>query len=473
MPFIDNEFMPSYDQDIIIVDVVMPQGSTIDRTLDVAKMIEKQMANIPEVESYLTNIGENGVENCQIKIDLIPLADRKRRDEDIMEGLLPFTAAIPDAEITIGRESKGAFADVTVNVYGLDYGKIIEISAVMKKKMEETGFFRSVESSYKMPKKEIQFIPDQKKLTEYGIENQLLGYILRSSIYGNDSNIYKEEGEEYKINVELDREYTKHFEDIKEISVISRSGMMPITELGEVRYTQAVPSIRHRDGERVIRLEGTLSKGALGYVTGLMDKSFAKIDFPPGYGYKYVGMSEHGEAAQKEIGKAFILAIILTYMLLCAILNSVTYPIPIIMSIATSFTGVFLMIFFSGNSINIASMLGMVMLVGLVVNNAILMLDFTLLKMKEGVSVKEALWFGASNKFKAIIMTSVAIMLGVMPQMWSIGLLKTSMGAVMIGGMAASIVFTFLFVPVMFWYITRFIGFISRIRGIIAPERTK
>ena len=120
------------------------------------------------------------------------------------------------------------------------------------------------------------------------------------------------------------------------------------------------------------------------------------------------------------------------------------------------------MLFFSGNTINIASMLGMVMLVGLVVNNAILILDFTLLKMGEGVPVKEALWYGASQKFKAVIMTSIAIVLGVMPQMWSVGLLKTSMGAVMVGGMLASIVFTFLFTPVVFWYITRFIDLITR-----------
>jgi HAE1 family hydrophobic/amphiphilic exporter-1 len=467
MPFIDNEFVPTYDQDIINIGVVMPQGSTIDRTLGVVEKLEDEIAEIPEVESYLTTIGENGVENCDIKVNLLPLAERNRSDEDIIKELIPFAAAIPDAEIMIGRESMGGgSSDMEINVYGLEYDKLMEVAAEIKKRMEDTGFFRSVESSYKTPKKEIQFIPDQKKLTEYGIENRLLGYILRSSIYGDDSNIYREEGEEYKINVEMDREYKRHFDDINEISVISRSGMLPITALGEVVYSQAVPTIKHRDGERVIKLEGTLSKGALGYVTSILDKSFSEMDLPSGYGYRYVGRSEHGEEAQQEIGKAFILAVILTYMLLCAILNSFTYPIPIIMSIATSFIGVFLMLFFSGNSINIASMLGMVMLVGLVVNNAILLLDFTLLKMEEGVPVKEALWYGASQKFKAIIMTSVAIILGVMPQMWAVGLLKASMGAVMVGGMIASIIFTFLFTPVMFWYITRLIGFFTGRRRV-------
>lgn len=462
MPFIDNDFIPSYDQDIINVSMVMSQGSTIDRTLDAAIKVEEQIAKVPEVRSYLTTIGDRGVENCDIKVNLIPLSQRKRGDEDIMTELIPLVAVIPDAEIIFSRESRSGEADVSINVYGEDYEMMVELSDMMRKKMEDTGFFRSVESSYKTPKNEIQFIPEQKKLTEYGVENSILGYILRSSIYGDDSNVYKDAGEEYKINVELDREYKKHFDDMKEISIISRSGMMPITELGEVRYDKAMPSIKHRDGVRVIQLDGTLSKGALGYVTGLLDKSFSTIEFPRGYGYKYVGMKEHSEESQKEIGKAFILAIILTYMLLCAILNSFSYPVSIMMSIVTSFIGVFLMLFFSGDSINIASMLGMVMLVGLVINNAILMLDFTILKIGEGFPVKEALWYGASNKFKAIIMTSVAIILGVIPQMWSVGVLKTSMGAVMIGGMIASIVFTFVFTPVMFWYLARFTGFLSK-----------
>jgi HAE1 family hydrophobic/amphiphilic exporter-1 len=113
-------------------------------------------------------------------------------------------------------------------------------------------------------------------------------------------------------------------------------------------------------------------------------------------------------------------------------------------------------LFFMGQSINIASMMGMVMLVGMVVNNAILLLDYTLGKMKEGVPVKEALWLGASEKFRAIMMTSIAIILGIVPQLWSVMKMKQSMGAVMIGGMLASILFTFVLVPVVFWYLERF-----------------
>ena len=122
---------------------------------------------------------------------------------------------------------------------------------------------------------------------------------------------------------------------------------------------------------------------------------------------------------------------------------------------ATSFVGVFFALFFLDVSINIASMLGMVMIVGLVVNNSILLLDYAMLKMKEGAAVVEALWLGASQKFRPIIMTSLAIILGVLPQLGSVLPTKSSMGIVMIGGMLASIFFTFIFTPIAFWYIEK------------------
>ncbi|MDD4956787.1 MAG: efflux RND transporter permease subunit [Candidatus Omnitrophica bacterium] len=463
MPFIDNEFMPTYDQDEVNISVVMPQGSTVDKTLGVAEIIERRVEQIPEMESYLTNIGENGVENCNVKISLVPLSERKRSDNDIINELLPFMADIPDAEIDVTRSARWD-ADVSINVFGDDYDKLITYSERMKDILLGTGYFRAIVSSYKNPKKEIKFIPDQKKLTTYGVSNSQVGYMLRAAIYGDDSNTYKEKGEEYKINVELDEDYAETLQDISQIDVITKKGMIPITELGDIVYDKAVPQIKHRDRERVIRLDGTLGKGALGLVREVADVEFAKLGLPEGYGYKFVEMAEHQDESGQEIGKAFLLAVILTFMLLCAILDSMTRPISIIVSIATSFIGVFLMFFFFGISINIASMLAIIMLVGLVVNNSILLLDFTILKIEEGVELKEALWFGASEKFKAILMTSIAIILGVVPQLYMISPLKYSMAGVIIGGMTASIIFTFLYTPVIFYSTEKAVKFISKRR---------
>ncbi|MCF7888362.1 MAG: efflux RND transporter permease subunit, partial [Candidatus Omnitrophica bacterium] len=458
MPYIGGEFFPDSDEDMITIKITMPQGSTIERTEKTTKIIEERVEKIPELESILTSIGQDGVENSAIVINLISSTKRKRSDTDIIQELIPFTAQIPDAEINIRRgEARGGIeGDISINVYGPDYDKIIEISENMREIMQDSEFFRSVTSSYKTPKKEIRFFPDQEKLIEHGLTAAEIGNTIRASVYGDDSNIYKEGGQEYDINVELDDRYSQDFEDLKQIQIISSKGMFPITELGKIKEAKALPNIRHRDKERFIRLEGYLSKSNSGYVQSILNQEFKKINFPDGYGYGYFGMAEHQRETGREVLKAFILAVILTYMLLAALLNSFTYPIPILLSVGTSFIGVFYALFFLGQDINIASMLGMVMLVGMVVNNSILLIDYTLLKMKEGVEVVEALWLGASRKFRAIIMTSLAIILGVAPQIKSVMPIKPSMSAVVIGGMLASILFTFIFTPVAFWYIERF-----------------
>ena len=468
IPYIGNEFYPDSDENMITVAVEMPQGSTLDRTLEVTDIIEKRLEKIPETESLLTSIGDNGVENAAVVVNLVPLAKRKRSDVQIIQELVPFMAQIPDAEISLERgEARGGIqADMTINVHGKDYQKMIDVSKDMKKIMEDTGYFRSVESSYKVPKNEAILTPDQKKLVASGLTDVEIGDILRTSVYGDsDTNVYKEAGEEYDINVQLDKEYIRDFDDINQINVISKKGLSSVSEFGEITEDKSVPMIQHRDKNRIIVLYGYLAKSNSGYVSDVLDKAFKEIKFEDGYGYIYAGDSEYQEESAKETAKAFSLAVILTFMLLCALMNSFFYPLPILLSVVTSFIGVFYALFFLNQSINVASMLGMIMLVGLVVNNSILLLDYALQRMEEGVSVIDALWLGASEKFRAIIMTSFAIVLGVLPQLWSVVPLKSAMGTVMIGGMLASIVFTFVFTPVSFWYIVRMKNFFTRKRS--------
>ncbi len=460
VPFVENDFAPKSDEDKIIVNLSLPQGSTIERTGEAVKRIEAFIETIPEKKAYLVNIGDNGVENAKITLDLVPSGKRRRSDLQIIDSLTVFISSLPDVEancVRQGMSSSVSDGDIAIDLYGTDYTVMAGIAGQMKEIMYKNGAFQSVILSYKTPKKELRLIPDEEKLNEFGLTAAGVGAVMRYSIYGEDSNVYKEKGEEYKVNVELDDRYARNFDDIKEISILSRKGLIPINELGEIRMDKAVPTIWRRDRRRIIRLDGFLAKSSLGIVSAELDKEFKTVTFPPGYSYKYSGYSEHMSESTAELGKAFLLALILTFMLLCAIMNSlIAYPLSIMAAVFTSFSGMILGLFFLDQSINIASMMGMVMLVGMVVNNSILLLDQTLVKMKEGTEVKDALWQAASDKFRAIIMTSLAVILGVLPQLWSLSRVKQSMGAVMIGGMLSSIFFTFLLIPVLFWYLEGF-----------------
>ena len=166
-------------------------------------------------------------------------------------------------------------------------------------------------------------------------------------------------------------------------------------------------------------------------------------------------MAEIQSETTGEIGSAFLLATVLTFMLLAAILNSWIHPLTIATSIITSFAGVFTLLFLSGASMNVGAMLAFVMLVGLVVNNNILVLEPTIRRIQNGENIKVALWSELSDKKNMVLMTSIAIMAGMLPQLWSADGMKSAMAAVMIGGMGASLVWTFTLTPALFFTMER------------------
>ena len=187
------------------------------------------------------------------------------------------------------------------------------------------------------------------------------------------------------------------------------------------------------------------------------------IDWKPGYSASFAGMSEIQDETTGEIGQAFLLATILTFMLLAAIMNSVIHPFTIATSIITSFAGVFIVLFLSGASMNVGAMLAFIMLVGLVVNNNILVLEPTVARVQNGEDAKKALWTELMDKKRMIWMTTIAVVAGMIPQLWSNDGMKVAMGSVMIGGMIASLIWTFTLTPALFFVMERFRKFLMRL----------
>lgn len=456
-PFIASYFMPPHDRDTFSLEIEMPQGSLIEKTLDSTKLIEKKLATIPEIVSYFSLIGRTGVEKSSIIVNLLPSSERKKSDVQIIDELVPFFSNILDTDITISRGERKGFdaGDITININGNDYDKMVGLMQQMKEKMIDSGYFRSVSTTYKVPKNEIKFIPDKQQLKEYGLKDLQIGSLIRSAIYGDNSNIYKENGKEYDILIKLDDKYCKEYNDIRYIDVISRQGLLPVLSFGKLKEQTSIPMLEHENKKRVLKLNGYLAKSNPGHVNKVLTNLFSEIPLNEDVKYEFAGIAEAQKETAVEIGKAFILAVVLTYMLLAAIMNSFIYPISIMLSIVTSFIGVYYTLFFLEESINISSMLGMVMLVGLVVNNSILLLDDAICKIKQNMPLKEAIWSASSSRFRVIFMTTLAIILGVLPQLWDIMPMKSSMGAVMFGGMIGSLIFCFIFTPISFYYIEK------------------
>ena len=453
MKFVGNEFSPSTDANEITLTVRAPMGSTYEKSLSIAQQLEERLHKFDEVKSTTVKIGERGLQNISIKVELVDVSERDISDKKLAQAMLPSLSDIPDAQVLIraGQSSNaGVSADLVLNVFGPD--DAIR-NAYADQIIDMTNQIPEVQSAVlaqQAPANEYQFIPDEEKMNFWGVQNAYAGTTLRTALFGNDDYKYKENGEEYPIVLEFDEAY-KNVSMFDIVYVNSQKGMVPLSAVGRVETASATPEIRRKDKERLTEIDINIGKSTMGPVQAKIQSNLNKIDWQPGYYAEFGGMSEIQGETTTEIGNAFLLATILTFMLLAAILNSLIHPFTIATSIITSFAGVFILMFLSGASMNVGAMLAFVMLVGLVVNNNILVLEPTVNRVARGEDAYTALWSELQDKRGMVLMTSIAVMAGMVPQLWSTDGMKVAMGAVMIGGMLASLIWTFTLTPALFF----------------------
>ncbi len=461
---IGSEFIPRSDRNEFTVEVEMPDGTPVEKSAEVVAIVEGHLKKYPEVVSYLSDIGFSGEEKSRIAVKLKRFQERKRSYEDIMNDLIPKVAVIPEANIFLsgGSKSNDGLGDVTLDIRGDDIQKMAQVANTYRKVMNETGYFSAVRSSYVRPKLEVRFEPNPEALIQQKLTNVEVGQVVRALVNGNDQAVYKEGGEEYDINVTLDKGFKANPEDFNQFLIMGKDGLIPIVTLGEVKQVEASAPVKRRDKAMIIQLNGYLSKSTAGTVMNELTQKFNTLQIPEGVTYRWTGRAENQAESAAEISKAFMLAVILTYMLLVATLDSFLFPISIASCIVTSFLGVFLFMFFMDGTMNIGSMMAIVMVVGLAVNNAILMIEYAQQLIAKGVAYEEALWEAAKSKFKPILMTSIAIIAGTWPQIYDQDKIKSSMGLVVIGGMIASILFTYIMSPPVHVFILRAKDFMKR-----------
>ncbi|MBN1324923.1 MAG: efflux RND transporter permease subunit [Alphaproteobacteria bacterium] len=456
--FVGNEFSSSTDTNEITVTARAPMGSTFEKSESIAKKIENKLHDFKEVKSTSVKIGERGLQNISVKIELVEKSNRKLSDKALAQRILPELAEIPDTEIQIraGESMQGGAvsSDMVLNINGEDDIKREEYAKQALKLINEIPEVQSAVFAQQEPGQEIRFIPDDKKMNFWGIKNSYAGITLRTALFGNDSYKYKESGKEYPIIFEFAKPFVNQ-DMFDSVYVNSQKGLVSLSELGTIKNVRATSDIRRLDKNRITEIDINIGKSTIGPVQKNIEEKLATINWENGYGAHFGGMSEIQSETNSEIGTTFLLATILTFMLLAAIMNSLAHPFTIATSIITSFAGVFILLFLSGASINVAALLAIVMLVGLVVNNNILIMEPTINRINKGEKPYNALWAEFVDKKTMILMTSISIMAGMLPQLWSSDGMKTSMAAVMIGGMFASLVWTFVLTPSLFFLMER------------------
>ena len=313
------------------------------------------------------------------------------------------------------------------------------------------------DNSSRAGKPEITIYPKREKLTEAGLTITDLAFTLRAGIEGIQSAKYRESGDEYDITVTLDDESVNSPEKAGNISVASRYGSFRLTQLADVEFTTGFTKILHRDKFTSIMFTGASAPGyPLGNVTNELEKRWGELDLPPGYSFKWGGNVKMMNDMVQDMIFAFFLAVLLTYMLLAAILESFWQPVMIMITVVLGLLGVILALYITNTAFSITSLMLIIMLIGIVVNNAILILDYTnQLRREQGYLPKDALMEAAPTKLKPQIMASIAIILGMLPLALGIGdagkEMRMPLGIVAIGGLIASTILTLFVIPAIYY----------------------
>lgn len=461
------EFIPNLDDGKIKIEVELPEGYNLDKTAAVLKDIENIVKKTKEVKHTVTELGKTSDLNTgtnMARMD-VQLVDAKERNVHISKVITKFVkelAFIPDAKILVDYANTGGDGGAPIQFYlmGQDVNKLEELKNELLKNIKDVPGLNNLDQSSRAGKPEITVYPDRTKLSEAGITIQELAISVRAAIEGIEATKYRLRGDEYDITLTFADETINSKDKVANITIVSNQTGVAyrLSELADVKYTNGFTKIIHRDKYTTIAFTGSPAEGVpLGNVTSELQKRFDNMQLPAGYRIVWGGNVKMMNEMVADMLFAFGLAIILTYMLLAAILESFVQPIYILVTVPLAMIGVFFIMFITNTAFGITALMGVIMLIGIVVNNAILMLDYTNQLLREkGLHAREALIEACPTKLKPILMSTLAIILGMLPMALGIGdagaEMRTPLGVVSIGGMVASTVLTLWVLP-SFYYV--------------------
>ncbi|MFW5629130.1 MAG: efflux RND transporter permease subunit [Candidatus Cloacimonadaceae bacterium] len=467
VPGLGFELMPAMDQGSVNISIELPEGTNLEETAKVVKTVNDKVVKYPEVAHVVSSIGSSGMMSQGTNmggsdIELIDAKLRKRNTLEMVNVITQDLADIPNALIKVSGTTDMAMGGSGVNFYlqGQDQEVLEELKFDVMDRIRDIPGLLNLDTSSRPGTTELTLYPKREKLAEIGATVYELAVGLRSSIEGIVATYYREGGNQYDIRLTLPEEDVNHPDKILNLNILVNGQNYLLSQLVDTDFAPGVHRLIHLDRYKSIEISGNAAKG---YTTGSINSEITRrlsgFKLPSGY---RIRMGQQATMLSETIGdmiRTFFIAVLLTYMLLAAILESFTQPLIILSTVPLALIGVVLALFFSGVGINILSMLAIIMLVGIVVNNAILILDYVNMKRKEGMNSHDALLEAGMMKLKPIVMSTLAIVIGMLPMALGIGSagreMRMSMGIVSIGGIVVSTLLTLIVIPAFYFLSTR------------------
>ncbi|GHA31500.1 nodulation protein NolG [Devosia pacifica] len=476
-PLVGVEFVPATDTSEFQVDLETPQGSSIDYTASKVRQVDALLQSLPEVEgTYATlNAGTTTGDNrATIVVSMVPPEERTRTPQDMTQPVRRMLASIPGAEYNVGAAGglgQGVAAPISVTLYGDDFNTLERYADQLVARLDDVEGLVDVESSLDAAQPVIGVRIDRDQASDLGVSLTQIGATLGPMLGGEEVTEWTTpNGQSYTVSVRLP-EWAREDASALGSLPITQSGVTGSSEMVRLdQVAQIVPStgpgeILRENLSRQVTVTANLDGVELGAVTGDVQAAIDSLDMPPGYRAGSGGDAEQLAETAGAAGSALLLAVIFIYLVLASQFGSFLQPIAIMASLPLALIGVMLGLLVGGSTLNMFSMIGFIMLMGLVVKNAILLVDNANQHVGDGMNLYDALVEAGSIRFRPIIMTTTAMIFGMLPLALSIheGTGQNApMAHAVIGGLLSSTALTLVVVPVMLTYIDQFGRFVGR-----------
>lgn len=477
VPLVGTEFVPASDEGRFQVNMTAPVGSSLDYTSTKVRQVENALREFPEVETIYSTIntgGTVGKHRAAVLVRLVPLEQRKRTPLMLANPIRERLSVIPGIDIAIVQEGLGGGdSPIQLSVLGDDRTIIEKIASDLADNMRRVPGMVDVNSSAREVTSILSVRLKREAASDLGITRSALAASLSPLIGGEDvSNWTDATGETYDIVVRLPNEQRADPAMIGELMLTTgrrdANGAPILVQVDQVADIKAVPAaseIRRLDNRREVLVSADVSGRTLGDVTSELQTLIDGRVLPDGYRIRFGGESENMQKTLGHMIAALAMAVIFIYIVLASQFGSFLQPIAIMAALPLSLVGVLLGLIVAGSTINMFSLIGFIMLMGLVTKNGILLVDFANRERQRGLSLNDALISAGAIRFRPIVMTTLAMIFGMIPLGMAVaggGAQRAPMAHAVIGGLISSTILTLIVVPMILSYIESFTQWLAR-----------
>ncbi len=471
VPLIGTELSPQVDQGEININAEMPVGTNLWVTDTAVQQLEEiLLKEVPEIRTLSTSIGSGsggfmslftstaGPHAAQLWLELDFRENRERSVFDIQRDIRSkIMNVIPGLKVTFARDDFSFFGGGTpidVKIIGYDREKAKSIVDELTEKMTAIEGLVDIESSFGEGKPEYQLIIDRRKAANFGLTPYQIGAELRSRLEGVVASRFREQGNEYDIKLMFDKRYRDELRQVMSMMITTPAGEVPIQNFIRDSVSIGPVSIDHEDNKRVISITAGVEGRDMGSVATDVQKIIDETQIPADFVVEMGGGFEEQMSTFRDLGFVILLALVLVYMIMVGQFESFREPFIIMFTIPLAIIGVLWMLFFTGTTINMQSLMGVLLLGGIVVNNAIVYITYTnQLRREQGFSLYDSVVEAGRVRLRPILMTALTTSFGLIPMALGIGAgneIRAPMARSVIGGLLLSTFLTLVFIPVIY-----------------------